>query len=156
MAEFKFEVWDVDHGHNENHSNFCGEATTAEEAGALVTKAINDYPIFTSDEIVVHTVYSDADGGGKNGESHMFDDVHEGMPEGDPIVSENMPEDDVHQGDWYTVTIKKSYLKGAVRSTETMTLDSEFFRHMFVRNLMNGILSDKDFTSIVIEKHKGV
>lgn len=82
----------------------------------------------------------------------------ERMPEGEPIVSDIMPEGDEpkHYGNWYTVTIEKSLLKGAVTSTTTMTLDSEFFRHMFVRNLMNGILSDKDLTSIVIEKHKGV
>jgi len=149
MAEYKFEVWDIDHGHIENHANFCGEATTAEEAGALVTKAIKGYPIFTSDEIVVHTIYSSADGGG-NGESHMFDDDNEGMPEGDPIVSENMPEGGpVHHG--YNVTIEREVITGVV-STTTFNLPNDFLYAMYKRNRMGDDMSAKGFRSIRIEK----
>lgn len=88
MAEFKFEVWVIENGHNDNHANWIGDAENIMDVQRLVNKAIRKYPIFTSDEIVIHTVYSDADGGGKNGESHMFEKPEK--PE-KPEVTTRMP-----------------------------------------------------------------
>lgn len=143
---FSFEVWVIDHGHIDNHVEHVGDATTTEEVNALVAEAIKDYPIFTSDEIVIHTVQSPAD----NMEpSHMFDDTHEGMPEGDPIVSENMPEGKPFVG--YRVTIEREIMP-MVTATTTIDLNSDFLYAMYKRNRMDEDMRAKGFKSIRIEK----
>lgn len=58
---FKFEVWVADHGHIDNHQEWVGDADNIMDLQRLVNKAIRKYPIFTSDEIVIHTVQSPHD-----------------------------------------------------------------------------------------------
>lgn len=87
--ERKYEVWVIDHGHNDNHAEWVGDAENIMDVQRLINKALRNYPIFTSDEIVIHTVYSEEDGGGKNGESHMFEKPEKPeVPEGMVLVPE--------------------------------------------------------------------
>lgn len=78
------------------------------------------------------------------------------MPEGEPIVSKNMPEGDEDFNEWipynvYDITITDSRF-GLGRTVTTMTDAPSFFLAMFCKNRFLDLAGKEGFEKVVIER----